>query len=119
MALPNLCSPSNVAGKNAVLAVPTGVTAIVSNPAASGKSLRVVALYVANVDGNNAYAITAELYDGAAATKLAYNVDVPAKATLSLITKESPLYLEEGDSIRLSTSASGKLEAVASYEEVS
>ena len=42
---------------------------------------------------------------------------VPADTTLDVISKA--LYLEEGDAIRLTASATSDLEAVCSYEEIS
>jgi hypothetical protein len=118
MALPNLNSPTKVEGKNAVQAVGTSATAIVENTAASGKSIRIVALWVANVDGSSAADVTADVYDGTTGRKIASTVSVPADATLELIGAR-PLYLKEGDSLRLLASASGDLEAVVSYEEIS
>lgn len=118
MALPNLNSPTKVEGKNATQAVGTSATAIVSNAASSGKSLRVVGLWVANIDGSSAADVTADVYDGTTGYKLASTVSVPADATLELIGQR-PLYLKEGDSLRLTASAAGDLEAVVSYEEIS
>lgn len=118
MALPNLNAPTKVEGKNAVQAVGTSATAIVSNSSASGKSYRIVGLWVANVDGSSACDLTVDVYDGATARKMASTVSVPADATLEVIGQR-PLYLAEGDSLRLTASASGDLEAVCSYEEIS
>jgi hypothetical protein len=42
---------------------------------------------------------------------------VPADAALDILSNH--IYLEEGDSLRLTASASGDLEAVCSYEEIS
>lgn len=119
MALPNLNRPSSVLGKNATQAVSTSATAIVSNGAASGKSLRIVSLYVANVDGTNSAEVTAEVYDGSAGKRICSTVTVPADATVVLVSKEEPIYLVEGDSLRLTASANNDLEAVCSYEEIS
>jgi hypothetical protein len=42
---------------------------------------------------------------------------VPAGATLDMLSKY--IYLEEGDSLRVTASANSRLEAVASYEDIS
>lgn len=118
MALPNLSNPTKVEGKNAVQAVGTSATAIVSNASASGKTIRVNLLAIANVDGSSAADITVDLYDGTTARHIAKTISVPADATLELIGQR-PLYLKEGDSLRLTASAAGDLEAVVSYEEIS
>jgi len=117
MAAPNIVNVSTITGKTAVLAVTTSATAIVTNSAASGKVLKVNALYVANVDGTNAANITVDIFRSSTAYKIAHTVAVPADATLDVISKS--IYLEEGDSLRLTASADGDLEAVCSYEEIS
>jgi hypothetical protein len=104
-------------GKTAVLVVTTSATAIVTNTAASGKVLKVNALYVANVDGTNNASVDIDIFRSSTAYRIAYTVVVPADATLDVINK--PLYLEEGDSLRLTANAANDLEAVCSYEEIS
>ncbi len=49
MAAPNIVDVTTIIGKTAVQAVGTSATAIVTNSAASGKVLKVNALYVSNV----------------------------------------------------------------------
>lgn len=118
MALPNLNRPASVLGKNATQAITTNATAIVSNSAASGKSIRIVSLYVSNVDGTNAASVTVSVFDGTTARHICNTVAVPADSTVSVITREDIVYLNEGDSVRLTASADNDLEAVCSYEEV-
>jgi hypothetical protein len=36
-----------------------------------------------------------------------------------ILSKDTPLYLEEGDAIRCLASAAGDLQAICSYEEIS
>lgn len=118
MALPNLNAPLKVEGKNATQAIGTSATAIVSNAASSGKTVRILGVWVANVDGASAADLTADVYNGTTGRKIASTVSIPADAAIELIGSR-PLYLNEGDSLRLSASASGDLEAVVSYEEIS
>jgi len=117
MAAPNIVNVATITGKTAVQAVGTSATAIVTNSAASNKVFKINALYVSNVDGVNNASVTVDLFRASTAYKVAHTVTVPADATLDVITK--PLYLEEGDSLRLTASASGDIEAVCSYEEIS
>jgi|694.fasta_scaffold03436_4 hypothetical protein len=117
MAAPNVVNVATITGKTAVQAVGTSATAIVSNSAASGKVFKVNALYVSNVDGTNNAEITVDIFRSSTAYKLVNTVTVPADASLDVLSK--PIYLEEGDSLRLTASASGDLEAVCSYEEIS
>jgi hypothetical protein len=117
MAAPNLINSSAIYGKTAVQAVTTSATAIVTNSAASGKVLKVNALYVANVDGTSNADITADVYRSSTAYRIASTMAVPADGAISLL--DQPIYLEEGDSLRLTASANGDLEAVCSYEDIS
>lgn len=117
MAAPNIVNVATITGKTAVLAVTTSATAIVTNSAASGKVFKINALYVANIDGTNACDVTVDLFRSSTAYKLASTISVPADATLDIISKA--IYLEEGDTLRLTASANSDLEAVCSYEEIS
>jgi hypothetical protein len=117
MAAPDIVDVSTIIGKTAVQAVGTSATAIVSNSAGSNKVLKVNALYVSNVDGTTAYTITVDLYRSSTAYRLASTITVPADASLDVISKS--IYLEEGDSLRLTANTASKLEAICSYEEIS
>jgi hypothetical protein len=117
MAAPNIVNVTNITGKTAVQAVGTSATAIVTNSAASGKVFKVNALYVSNVDGTNAADVTVDIFRSSTAYRVANTIAVPADSTLDILSK--PLYLEEGDSLRITGSATGDLEAICSYEEIS
>lgn len=117
MAAPNIVNVTTIVGKTAVLSVGTSAGAIVTNPSASGKVLKINLLAVANVDGTAGSAITADLFRSSTAYRLASTITVPADATLIVLDKA--LYLEEGDALRLTATTSGDLEAICSYEEIS
>ena len=117
MANPNLLSLTTVNAQTAVQAITTSATAIVTNSAASGKVYKVSALYVSNVDGTNDATVNADIYRSSTAYHIAKTITIPADTTLDLISKS--LYLLEGDTLRLTASADGDLEAVCSYEEIS
>lgn len=117
MAAPNIVNVTTIIGKTAVQQVTTSATAIVTNSAASNKVFKINALYVANVDGTNAADISVALHRSSVSYKLAHTISVPADSTLDVISK--PIYLEEGDELRLTASANSDLEAVCSYEEIS
>ena len=117
MAAPNIVNVTTILGKTAVQQVTTSATAIVTNGAASGKVLKINALYIANVDGAAAADISVALFRSSVAYEIAHTVSVPADATLDVISKS--IYLEEGDELRLTASANSDLEAVCSYEEIS
>ena len=117
MAAPNIVNVSSIIGKTALQAVTTSATAIVTNSGASGKVLKINALYVSNVDGSNAADVTVDIFRSSVAYRIANTINVPADSTLDILSK--PIYLEEGDSLRMTASAASDLEAICSYEEIS
>ena len=117
MAAPNIVNVSTITGKTAVQVITTTPTAIVTNSAASGKVFKINALYVSNIDGVNNADVNADLFRSSTAYRIAYTISVPADSSLDVISKS--IYLEEGDSLRLTASANSRLEAVCSYEEIS
>ena len=119
MAAPNIVNVSNILGSTDVLAVTTTPTDITTNSGGSNKVYKVNMLTIANIDGTNAADITVSLYRGAVEYQILSTVSVPADATLVAISKETAIYLEEGDSIRLTASADNDLVGVCSYEEIS
>jgi len=119
MAAPNIVNVATINGKTAVANVSTVAADIVTNSAASGKVFKINSLVVSNIDGTSAADITASLYRSSFEYKLAHTITVPADAALVVISKDTSIYLEEGDSIRVTASASGDLHAVCSYEEIS
>jgi len=117
MAAPNIVGVTTITGKTAVLAITTSPLAIVTNSGSSGKVFKINALYISNVDGANSASVNVDLFRSSVAYRIAFTIDVPGDASLDVITK--PIYLEEGDSLRLTASAASDLEAVCSYEEIS
>lgn len=118
MANPNIVAVTEIYGKTAVLAVTTSATAVVSNSAASGKLIKVNSLILSNVDDTNAVSATVDLYRGSTATRLIKSVSISINTAFTAIDKSVVLYLEEGDSIRITASANNDVEAVCSYEEI-
>lgn len=116
MAAPNIVNVTAIYGRTAVQQVGTSATAIVTNTAGSGKVLKVNALYISNVDGAVAADIDVDIFRDSTAYRIARTISVPADSTLDIISKS--IYLEEGDTLRLTASVAGDLEAVCSYEEI-
>jgi hypothetical protein len=116
MAAPNIANVTTITGKIAVQQVGNSATAIISNGAGSNKVLKVNSLYVSNIISLSA-TVTVDLFRSSTAYRITYQSTVPVGGSLDVLSK--PIYLEEGDSLRLTGSATSSLEAVASYEEIS
>tara|TARA_Y100000385_G_C12855589_1_gene535002 strand:- start:99 stop:470 length:372 start_codon:yes stop_codon:yes gene_type:complete len=123
MAAPNLKAPTTIHGKTTFVSLAsTNETSVLANAASSGKALRVTALFVSNIDGTNAAAITLKYYNaatGGTGYALASTLTVPADATVVILTREQSVWLEENTSLRATASAGGDLNVVCSYEDVS
>lgn len=119
MAAPNIVNVATITGKTDVLNVTTSATAIVTNTAGSGAVYKINVLNIANVNGTAAADITVDLYRNTTAYNLLYTVSVPNDSSLVAISKDTAIYLEEGDSIRLTASANSYLTGACSYEIIS
>lgn len=120
MAAPNIVNVATITGKTTGAALTTTLTtSLLANSASSGKVFKINTIIVANVDGANAADATIEYYDGSNGYKLANTIAVPADSTLIVLSKDTAIYLQEGESIRGGASAASDLECVISYEEIS
>lgn len=117
MANPNIVSTSVIYGKTDFLSASTTATAITENAVDSGKILKINTLIVANTHGSAAVDVSVDIYRGSTAYYVAKTVSVPADATIVIIGKDNPLYLNEGDSLRVAAS-SANATAICSYEEI-
>ena len=125
MANPNIVNVATINGNSNFQNVSTTNTAIVTNAASSGKVYKVNVLNISNIDGVNDADITAYYVANVAnvttnvSYSLAKTITVPADSTLVLVDKNSSIYLREDAALRLAASASGDLQAVCSWEEIS
>ena len=119
MAAPNILSATSIYGKTVGAALNTDLNnALLANAGSSNKVFKINSIIVANVDGSSSCDVSVEYYDGSTAYRLASTVAVPAVCTLVILGKDSPIYLEEGCSIRGGASAGSDLEIVITYDEL-
>jgi accessory colonization factor AcfC len=121
MANPNIVNVTDIRGKTGTAALTTVSSDIVTNSASSNKIYKINTIIVSNVDGTNAADATVTFYDadGTVTRHLAKTISVPENSTLVVLSKDTAIYLEEGDKISALASASGDLEIIVSYEEIS
>jgi len=123
MATPNIVGVTTIAGRSAGFSISdTNQTTLITNPAASGKSMKVNMINVANDQGSSSADISIFYHSAAAgggtAYKIASTVAVPADSALVVVDKASSFYLEEDRSLSAQASAGGFLDVVVSYEEI-
>lgn len=119
MAAPNLRDPALVIGKTIGYAVTATMADVLVNAAASGKVLKINAIYCSNVDGVSNAPVELVWRRSGTDTFLAKGIIIPVNATQILVAREAYLYLEEGDSLRAKSAAAGDLDLLVSYEDIS
>ena len=101
----------------------TSATSVLNNASSSGKVLRVV-----NIDGSDSVNATAGLFNQANAaggsasgtqTMLIQLKAVAANTNLDIITRDTPVYLEEDTSLGVTASNANDLSVIVTYEEIS
>jgi hypothetical protein len=94
----------------------------------TGKVLRVLLLRVVNIDGSDSVNVTAGLFNqtntagGTASgtqTELINLKAVAPNTNLDIITRDTPIYLEENTSLGVTASAANDLSVIVTYEEIS
>ena len=131
MANPNIVNVTTIYGKTTYL-TPGGTTALVllPNAASSGKVLKINQIVAANVNGSAAVDTTVSLYtngavaqgsapSGGTAYPIVSTISVPADASLIVTDKTTAIYLEEGNSISVTSGTASGITYSISYEDIS
>ena len=131
MAAPNIVNVTTIFGKTTYL-TPSGTSAVVLLPNASGsnKVLKINQIVAANVNGTSAVDTTVSIYtngsvaqgsapSGGTAFPVVSTVSVPADASLIVTDKTTAIYLEENQSISVTSGTASGITYSISYEEIS
>ena len=127
MANPNIVQVGRILANNVTMTVSTTsdpfATAVINNPASSGKVYKVNTIILANIDGSNNVDATLRLYAeddlGGTGTSFLSTVTVPINATLVALDKNSTIYVKENQSIGVTSSIASGISVIASWEEIS
>jgi hypothetical protein len=121
MTAPNLANVSTITAKSLQASLDTTLTTeILLNSGSSGKVFKVNSIIVANIDGSaSADASVFITKSGGSPIAVASTIAVPADASLTVVDKNTAIYLEEGDNIEAGASANGDLVITINYEELS
>jgi hypothetical protein len=118
MADPNIAETTIVKGKTAVLAsVPTSDTTIVEN-LTSNSVFKINTMIISNIDGSAPYDISVSLVRNSITYKIVHTMSVPPDTSILVLSKDTSIYLQENDAIKLTASTADKLQAICSYEEL-
>ena len=118
MADPNIVNVTSIYGKTHSALLDTTLTTTQVTCAAN-KILKINSIIVANIDGSSSADVTVYYSpNGGTRRAIAKGVAVPAKSTLVVLGKDSPIYLNESDLIEAGASEVNDLEIIISYEEL-
>jgi hypothetical protein len=124
MANPNIVNVTSILGVTTAVGLSTtAVTTFLSNAASSNKVLKINTILASNIDGTNNADITVRYHLSAAGAgtsiPIASTIAVPADASLVIVGKDNPIYLEENRSLTAEASAANDIAIICSYEEIS
>ncbi len=118
MTAPNLRYATSIVGNTEYYAPTTVLNTALTNAAASNKVFKVNSIFCSNITSATPADISVAIQRSGVDYYIAKNITVPGSATLMLGTKETYLYLLEGDIIRAVASANTNLTLAISYEEI-
>jgi len=118
MVAPNLISTTSIIGKTNTEFITAAGANVLVNEVDSSQVIRLNVLYIANVVSADAFC-TVILNRAGNSYPFHYNVKIPISTTFVAIGKDTGIYLEEGDSLRLTASSDGVLRYLVSYEVMS
>ena len=116
MAAPNLIQISSVYGRTTGVPIGTPVTTVVSNPISSDKNYKINTLYLSNIDNILTVRVSVDFFRGGTSIRLIDRMAIAAGDTLVAVSRDTAVYLEEGDSLRCYADQNGLVHAVMSYE---
>lgn len=119
MANPNILNTTSITGGSNSYYLTTNTTSILLTGAA-GTVYKINNITVANLDGVTNYNFILNHGNAnGASIPIAYQVTVPADASVVVIDKSSSIYIEENQKITGGANANNKLSLVMSYEVLS
>lgn len=124
MAAPNIVNVTSIVGVTTAVSLgTTSLTSFLTNSASSNKVFKINSIIASNIEGINNADITVKYHLSAAGAgtsiPIANTITVPADATLVILSKDSPIYLEENRSLTAQASAINSIGIICSYEEIS
>lgn len=122
MANPNIVNVTSIYGNTSYL-IPSGTSATTwtALTPASGTVNKIDNLVVSNVTTSAAVvtvSVNSATGGGGTAYRIAYQISVPAGASLIVIDKTTAIYLGEAQSIVVTSGTTSALECTASYEAI-
>jgi hypothetical protein len=124
MANPNIVNVTSILGETVIGTLSSTLSVLLSNPASSGKVLKINTVLISNVNGTAAQETTLRISTEAGGTStnaraIASTISVPADSTLAAVSKDTSFYLLEDKSIIGNVNTADQCEFIVSYEVIS
>ena len=118
MTAPNVVNVANITGKMAMANLTTVSANLVANASGSNTLVKINQVTVSNTTGTAA-SVYLSILRSSVNYAIASNVSVPGASSLSVVGKDTMLYLEEGDALQANASANTTIQITSSYEIIS
>lgn len=116
MAAPNLVQITSVFGRTTSTSIGTAVTTVVSNPTSSNRSYKINSIYIANIDSVGEVKVSVDFFRAGTSIRLVDRMAISAGDSLVALSRDTSIYLEEGDSIRAYADVANRTHLVCSFE---
>jgi hypothetical protein len=116
MSNPNILSATSILGKMGMMISNTTPANVVSNAAGSNTLVKISTLTLANFSTTSITA-NAEIFRSGTSYYILSNISLPNNTSIAVSGKDTAFYLEEGDGLRIVSSAN--LSITAAYEIIS
>ena len=117
MANPNLAGISGIFGKSvANTSIGTSLTTVLTT--ATDRVYKINTLLLSNTDTANSALIKAAIDKSGTVVTVVDNVEIPVGTAFTAIDKSIPVYLEEGDTLQVSSNTGNQVHVLISYEDI-
>ena len=116
MSNPNILSATSISGQMGMMISNTTPANVVSNATSSNTLVKVNTLTLTNFSATSITA-NAEIFRSGTSYYIVSNIALPANTAIAVSGKDTAFYLEEGDGLRITSSAN--LSVTSAYEIIS
>lgn len=115
MAAPNIINSTSVLGKRSYAILTTSMANVITSGATSGNLIKISELSITNISSS---VISSNVVVGRGSTLyyVAGTITVPANSILTVVSRDSAFYMEEGDYLQANASTANSGHLSVSYE---
>jgi hypothetical protein len=115
----NLANTVTITAKTAYANVTTVSSNVITNAVASNQIYKINNISLTNYTSTSVTANVITLRNGVGTFNIINTIAIPANSLLTVLAKDTSLYLEEGDTIQTNSSANSSIHLSVGYEILS